>query len=236
MPRKLSRREALAGIAVLGALTGVVALIEGRFTPVAWSIRRALLPAPPMPMIVPRAKWGAVEPDHRAANEFGVTDDPKQGRWYVYPTLEAIYTTVVVHHSATLLFANETMRSLQQLHMEVNGWADVGYHYAIDKNGIVYEGRDIHVRGASVAGHNTGTIGVVVMGDFRLDEPLDAQLTALQAMIDWLAYRYGLTHLAGHSEFNPETVCPGKNLAVYLDTLAQAAGLERGTGGYVAPV
>jgi hypothetical protein len=46
----------------------------------------------------------------------------------------------------------------------------------------------------------------------------------------------GLTHLAGHDEFNPESVCPGQNMLPHPDALAQNAGLQRGTGGYVAPV
>jgi hypothetical protein len=154
----------------------------------------------------------------------------------VYPgNLADAYNTVVIHHTAIALDTNETMRSIQDLHMDTNGWADIGYHYAIDKDGVIYEGRNIGVRGASVAGHNTGVIGVVVMGNFEFDQPLMAQLTALQTLVNWLTTTYSLTHLAGHGEFNPESVCPGKNLALYLDMLARGAGLQRGTGGYVPP-
>ena len=105
----------------------------------------------------------------------------------------------------------------------------------IDGKGIIYAGRDIQVRGASVAGHNTGTIGVVLIGDFQQDTPASAQLASLHVLINWLTLVYHLTHLAGHYEFNPETVCPGPNLRPYLDGLAQQAGLQRGTGGYVPP-
>lgn len=186
------------------------------------------------PIIVSRAEWGARPPNHDAPNEFGFAANPIESGWYVYPDdLAAAYSTVAIHHSAARLASNETVQSIQNEHMDVNGWADIAYHFAIDNAGVIYQGREIGSRGASVAGHNTGTIGVMVMGNFELESPLDIQLTALQSLVNWLAQQYTLTHLAGHGEFNPESVCPGKNMIVHLDTLAQWAGLLRGTGGYV---
>jgi hypothetical protein len=228
--RKISRR------CLLGFLTAAVGLgaLALKF------VEDALYPYLPtlsaMPTPVSRTEWGARLPDHDAPNERGFAASPLQGAWYVYPgDLAEVYNTVVIHHSAIALDTNETMRSVQDLHMNVNRWADIGYHYGIDRNGVIYEGRDIRVRGASVARHNTGVIGVVVMGNFEIDTPLDVQLTALQTLVNWLAATYALTHLAGHSEFNPESLCPGKNLSVYLDRLARGAGLARGTAGYIAP-
>lgn len=189
------------------------------------------------PTIISRAEWGALPPDHEAANESGFTSSPLNDTWYEYPgDLAVEYSTVAIHHSAAMLSANETMRGIQREHMELNGWADIAYHFGIDGEGLIYEGRDIWARGASVAGHNTGTIGAVVMGNFELENPLEVQLSALQLLVNWLAGEYTLSHLAGHGEFNPESVCPGKNMIPHLDTLAQNAGLQRGTGGYVAPI
>jgi N-acetylmuramoyl-L-alanine amidase len=189
-----------------------------------------------LPHIISRAEWDARQPNHDAPEEKGYTTDPSESEWYTYPgSLADAYSTVVIHHSSAMLSSGETMLSIQAIHMDSNGWADIAYHYGIDHDGLIYEGRDIRARGASVAGHNTGTIGVVVMGNFEFDYPLAGQLTALQTLVNWLATTYTLTHLAGHGEFNPESVCPGQHLIEYLDTLARGAGLERGTGGYVAP-
>src|SRR5206468_4203997 len=136
----------------------VIAWLTHRPAPVVVVIEPTQIPptatlvptaTPQILVIVPRAAWGAREPDHQAANEFGTTTDPTNAAWYVYPdNLTEIYSTVAIHHSAILLSTNETMRDVQDLHMDTNHWADVGYHFAIDKNGIVYEGRDIHVRGS----------------------------------------------------------------------------------------
>lgn len=240
MSRLISRRRILTLLfSGLAASVGAI---------VTWLTRRTsstvviLEPTPqPLPTasltIVSRDQWGARPPNHKAANEFGIATSVTDLTWYVYPgDLAEAYSTVAIHHSAIPLDTNETIKSVQDLHMDTNHWADVGYHYIIDKNGIVYEGRDIHVRGASVAGYNTGTIGLCVMGNFEIDSPLEIQLTVLQQVVNWLATTYTLTHLAAHGEFNPESVCPGKNMKPYLDTLAQVAGLQRGTGGYVKPV
>jgi hypothetical protein len=240
LSQPISRRRILTlFITGLAAAAGaVIAWLTRRPNPVVVVVEPTPAPSPtPTLTIVTRNQWGARSPDHEAANEFGFATNATDLAWYVYPgALADEYSTVAIHHSAIPLDTDETMQSVQDLHMDSNHWADVGYHYVIDKNGIVYEGRDIHVRGASVAGYNTGTIGVCVMGNFEQDMPLEIQLTVLQQVVNWLAVTYTLTHLAAHGEFNPESVCPGKNMMPYLDTLAQVAGLQRGTEGYVKPV
>src|SRR5258705_11663774 len=110
------------------------------------------------------------------------------------------------------------MQDVQNLHMDQNKWADVGYHYGIDGKGTIYEGRDIHVRGSSVAGHNTGTIGIVLMGDFDHEEPAQEQLASLLTLVQWLTTAYHLTHFAGQSEVSPATAFPGANLPSYRNT------------------
>jgi hypothetical protein len=237
LPPKISRRQALLVIVAGGAGVGFV-IASSRLT--------SLLNPPPVaqplsldsavPMIISRSDWSAREPDHQAPNEFGFTTSPLNPQWYVYPgSLSDAYNTVVIHHSASLLSANETMADIQDSHMDVNGWADIAYHFGIDKDGLVYEGRDIGARGASVAGFNTGTIGIVVMGNFEQESPLAVQMESLQDLVNALASAYSLTHLAGHGEFNPESVCPGSHFISHLDELAQKAGLLRGTAGHVHP-
>lgn len=234
MPSLISRRQLLL-VTTLAAGLGMGAVLTNRKR--LRLLQTRLTAPPPAPRILSRADWNARPPNHEAPNEFGFALTARDSEWYVYPDdLTQIYNTVAIHHSASLLAANETMLDIQNLHMNSNGWADIGYHYGIDKDGVIYAGRDVGVRGASVAGYNTGTIGVVLMGNFEVDSPLEVQLTALQHLLNWLAYTYLLTHLAAHREFNPESLCPGQNMLPYLDTLAQNAGLQRGTGGHVVPV
>lgn len=219
----MNRRQFLrAALAALGAAGCTVS------APVPMSTAAPTATPPPAPAIVPRAAWDARDVDPDAEMESGPFG------WHVYEgSLADIYHTVAVHHSAHRLASAETMRDVQDLHMDRNRWADIGYHYGIDAAGVIYAGRDLNVRGASVAGYNTGTAGVVVMGDFEFEEPRPAQLAALQTLVVWLAHTLSLTHLAGHGEFNPDSVCPGRFMVPHLDGLAAAAGLARGTGGYV---
>jgi N-acetyl-anhydromuramyl-L-alanine amidase AmpD len=118
--------------------------------------------------------------------------------------------------------------------MHTRGFADIGYQFVIDAGGRVYEGRSLDVRGAHTGGHNTGTVGIVLLGNFEEGVPAEAQLVSLERLSRHLADTYGITHLAGHRDFQPEeTVCPGHNLAILLPELAQEFGLVYGTEGYV---
>jgi hypothetical protein len=188
------------------------------------------------PAMISRVEWGAETPNHAAVNETGFysLQNPEGWRWYDEP-LSDIYRTLVFHHSASYKSDDTaTLLNIQDTHRSHRGWADIGYHYLVGKSGTVYEGRDIHVRGAHVEGYNTGSVGLCLMGDFDSAHPNDAQIGAAIGLTLWLTNQLGLTHLAGHKDFTM-TQCPGNNLVVYLDSIAANAGLERGTAGYVMP-
>lgn len=247
---RLTRRD-LLGLMGLGVATasvsglgGAVYLLLGSqpraapyVTPQATAPRSPLIKRIDRPEIVARADWGAREPDHAAPNETGFSGPDNAEGWLNYPgDLRDAYQTVVVHHS--VIYEGDdisTMREIQAEHMDSRRWADVGYHFGVGRTGTIFEGRALQARGTHVAGFNTGSIGVVFFGNFEEDMPTQEQLAAGSRLIDWLALRLELTHLAGHGEFNSFSVCPGANMAYYLDALAESAGLARGTDGYQAP-
>jgi N-acetylmuramoyl-L-alanine amidase len=240
----MSRRELLLWLAGLsgGALSGACGVgtlfvyLFGR-RPLA-PVSGQPVPAPAsIPLtIVSRLQWGARQPNHEAPDEFGFATPANPLGWQDYSgNLADIYNTVVIHHSYPVRRDTGTMSELQNMHMDFRRWADIGYHFGIGGDGTLYEGRTINARGAHVAGYNTGTIGLVLLGDFEQEEPSVTQLATASAFITYLRTTYALTHLAGHFEFNPETVCPGRYMKPYLDGLAQETGLARGTKGYVPP-
>jgi len=200
--------------------------------------RRALLKQVDKPAIVPRATWGALPPNHAAENENGFFSDENPEGWRVYePDIRATYKTLVVHHSVMDEGDDaSTLQEIQRLHRQDRAWADVAYHFFIGKDGAVYEGRALDVRGTHVAGYNTGSIGVCLLGNFMETTPTAEQFSALRALGKWLALRLQLTHLAGHRDFNSITVCPGENLAPKLPELALFVGLAYGTEGYTGPL
>ena len=177
--------------------------------------------------VIPRSEWGALPPDHTLSGEQGFYNPvTNPGGWLSYETpLREALDTIVVHHTALPL--SDGPLEIQQLHMAQRGFADIGYHYVIDPAGRIYAGRAIDVRGAHTGGQNYGKIGIVLMGNFEVDEPTEAQLDSLIALSRCLAQEYAIEHIAGHRNFQPgETVCPGKNLWPLVPGLAEVLGLK----------
>jgi hypothetical protein len=193
----------------------------------------------PTPRIVSRADWGARDPNPAARSETGAFDPVSNPDGvFTYPgDLRDWLTTVVAHHSALPL--SEGVQEIQALHMDQRGYADIGYHFVIAPDGTIYEGRPIDMRGAHVAGYNTGTIGVVLLGNFNQSLPPEAQMNSLRRLLAYLQARYGVTHLAGHQDFPDQgpqgTECPGAMLETRLPALAKNLGYQYGIAGYVQP-
>lgn len=191
-------------------------------------------PTPPATVleVVPRADWGATAPDIAGSVEgtYDAITNPGGVMLYAAP-LRDVLTCIVVHHTALPL--KDGPREIQQKHMQGRGYADIGYHYVIDDAGQIYEGRNLYYRGAHTGGHNTGTVGIVLTGNFEEIQPTPAQIERLIVLSRALGYQFALTHLAGHRDFQPGvTVCPGRHLAAQLPAVAAQAKLTLGTEGY----
>ena len=193
---------------------------------------------PSMPVIISRADWGARSLNIDAPEEFGLfsADFNPEGVLYYPDDLSVVLNTIVVHHSAT---AYSTPTQVQDLHMDGRGFADVAYHYLIDSEGTIYEGREINIRGAHVQGFNTGSVGIVLLGNFNDEVPTESQVESLQKLVDYLRYTYEIRYLAGHKDYpnqSPDgTECPGDNLYPHLSDLANSLGMKYGIEGYVSP-
>ena len=115
----------------------------------------------------------------------------------------------------------EHIESIRQLHRR-KGWGDIGYHYAVDRAGRVWEARPLGYQGAHVKDHNPGNIGIVVLGNFEQQQPSDRQLAAVQNHVALLmnAFRVPTRRVQTHQEWQgAATVCPGSQLQVYLEKL-----------------
>lgn len=133
---------------------------------------------------------------------------------------------VVIHHTG----CNDIDASAEQIHgwHLDQGWAGIGYHYVIRKDGTIERGRPEWAIGSHAYGENSHTIGIHLSGDFEQAEPTEAQIRAAGALIADVCSRYGIPvnrhHIVGHGELM-ETACPGENLQALLDdgTLIAAA-------------
>ncbi len=104
------------------------------------------------------------------------------------------------------------------------GWGDIGYHFVVDPNGNIWEGRPLSWQGAHVGSQNEGNIGVLVLGNFQEQRPTGPQIGALDNFVADLMsrYRVGVNRVHTHREL-AKTECPGRNLQPHLN-VARAPG------------
>jgi hypothetical protein len=136
---------------------------------------------------------------------------------------------LIIHHENGANTSTDwpaRVRSVQNFHMDTNGWADIGYNYLVDPNGITYEGRGggENVVGAHNCGKNTNTMGVCMLGTFTSVKPTNNAEYSLKRIMAWKAKQRGIDvtstgnlsgktvgRLTGHRA-SCSTSCPGDML------------------------
>ena len=106
---------------------------------------------------------------------------------------------IVIHCSATRCNRPFPLEAVIACH-RARGFATVGYHYYITRNGVVHAGRPLYQEGAHATGYNRRSIGICYEGG--LDEegrPKDTrtllQKAALVALINKLREIYPTTDI-----------------------------------------
>lgn len=125
---------------------------------------------------------------------------------------------IVIHHTGNPYDDDLSAAEIHASH-RAQGWAGIGYHYVVRKDGSIEAGRPHWTVGAHAYGENYHTIGIHVCGNFELAEPTGAQIEALAMLIANVCHDYGLPidedHVVGHRDLMA-TACPGANLYVLL--------------------
>ncbi len=114
----------------------------------------------------------------------------------------------------------EYLQNLQTWSRGMKKWIDIPYHYIIDLKGNVYEGRDILYAGDTNTEYDPiGHALVMVVGDYEQIEPNPAQLSAVVNTMVMISKKYNISPatISGHKNHSNQTVCPGKNLAKFLE-------------------
>ncbi|WP_328948826.1 N-acetylmuramoyl-L-alanine amidase [Streptomyces sp. NBC_00184] len=137
----------------------------------------------PRPRIVTRKGWGADEKLRESG--FAYTKSVK---------------AAFIHHSATgnnykCSQAPSVLRGIYRYHVKSSGWRDIGYNFAVDKCGNIYEGRaggvTKAVMGAHTLGFNTNTMGIAVLGTFTKSNPPAAAVNAVSKLTAWKLGLFG---------------------------------------------
>ena len=127
---------------------------------------------------------------------------------------------IVLHHTGGADI-DASAEEIDQWHKN-NGWAGIGYHYVIRKDGTIEKGRPDWAVGAHAYGENWHTIGIHLSGDFSVAEPTDAQIESTAMLLANLCTDYGLQmdgeHIVGHRDLM-STDCPGDNLYHEIPTI-----------------
>jgi N-acetylmuramoyl-L-alanine amidase-like protein len=212
------------------------------------------------PDIVTRAEWGADETIKRTSGDCA-------RRFFDVQQL-------FVHHTAgTNHDPNPpaTMRAIYWYHVRSRGWCDIGYNFVIGSDGRIYEARwarnykpwEIHdsensngqgVVGAHVAGFNSGSIGMSLMGNYENVELPTTMRDSLVELLAWEADRHDLPANESHMYRNPDTgatrrlpyiaghrdagqtACPGRNVYSDLKKIRTEVAAMVGTGRTAAQV
>lgn len=130
----------------------------------------------------------------------------------------------------------ERIAEIRRWHVEQNGWADIGYHYLIDRDGKVYPGRPVERTGAFEPKVNARGIGVCLIGGFGANttDTFDRHFTleqdaALRRLIDKLRQAHpGITRVSGHNDYAPKA-CPGFRVDRWLSGKPARTFAESGT-------
>lgn len=127
---------------------------------------------------------------------------------------------IVLHHAAAVQC---TAEDIHGWHL-ANGWAGIGYHYFVRKDGSIYRGRPEDTVGAHALNSNSISIGVCFEGNFENEAMPDSQLSAgAELVADILRrYRLGIDAVCGHRDVNA-TACPGGNFPLEAITVAAEA-------------
>lgn len=122
-------------------------------------------------------------------------------------------TEIIIHCSATPEYKNYTAADIRRWHKQ-QGWSDIGYHFVIQLDGTIEEGRHVDVVGAHCNGHNQRSIGVCYIGGVAADgrTPKDTrtelQKNALLSLLIDLKGMYPEATIYGHHDFDKGKACP----------------------------
>lgn len=167
--------------------------------------------------LIPRSQWTREKPDIANTN-------PMNG-------IQAI----TVHHDGmepeVIRSSADAARRLEVIrasHVESRGWADIGYHLIVDPQGRIWQGRPMNLQGAHVKDQNPHNLGVLMLGNFEVQNPTREALTTLDQLLaqQAMAHRVPLSAIRTHQEW-ASTACPGRSLQGYMNETRSGSGRLR---------
>ncbi|MFO0826975.1 MAG: peptidoglycan recognition family protein [Phycisphaerales bacterium] len=160
--------------------------------------------------VIPRSRWAKSGPDLNDIN----------------PMLPV--TSITIHHEGWDPFTtndfDETASRIEHVRIahrnaKGGGYADIGYHFVVDREGRIWEGRSLKYQGAHVKNHNEGNVGIMCLGNFEEQTPSAKQLAGLSKQVKTMMARYKVPvrRVYTHQEWaGAQTLCPGRSLQAWV--------------------
>jgi len=110
----------------------------------------------------------------------------------------------------------QVIRSLYHYHTRVLGWSDIGQHFTVSPDGLIWDGRDLNKNPAGIRGHNQGGVSVEMIGNFDLGQEalVEPQLGSVLHLCLVLIEKFQLktSDIIFHREKAPYKSCPGTSI------------------------
>ena len=115
-------------------------------------------------------------------------------------------TIIILHHAES---SSCTVQDIHSWHKN-QGWAGIGYHYFIRKNGEIFKGREDNWVGSHCLNHNQNSLGICFEGAYNKEKMGQAQIKAGKELVAYLKAKYKISKVYKHKDLN-STDCPGAN-------------------------
>lgn len=118
---------------------------------------------------------------------------------------------IVIHCSDSPQGRGDDAAAIHGWHLQ-RGWDGIGYHWVITDDGKRQAGRPEYWTGSHVKNHNTGSIGICLIGK---DSFTDEQHSELVALTRELLSRYPGADILGHYQLDSGKTCPNIDIPAW---------------------
>lgn len=131
---------------------------------------------------------------------------------------------LILHHAEASSCDASTIHKWHK----ANGWAGIGYHFVVRKNGTIERGRPEWALGAHASGSNSDSIGICFEGSYMKETMPEAQKKSGKELVALLKNKYGSSKVQRHCDVCA-TSCPGTNFP--FSEIAESKGSSTNNTG-----
>lgn len=117
----------------------------------------------------------------------------------------------IFHNSGTAV--RQAIDIIHNYHKNTRGYAGIGYHFYIRRDGSIYRGRQEHMQGAHAYGANSDSIGICFEGNLNEEYLTREQIEAGRWLVSYLKGKYENIEFTEHRKVC-NTSCPGKKFNI----------------------